>query len=105
MSEARAAFARVVDAEGPAARRAAAEAAFAVGARLGPRGRVACPNALCAALGLRRQTYDDVVRRYATDAPRRRPRPPRAGSAAARMLAALQRAGDVRFVPSTREAA
>ena len=103
VAAARAAHARYVDALGtPSATEAAADA-LRIGGRLDlATGRVASPNALCAALGVNRSVYDDVVRRYANG---RRRRSPRRGSAAARMLAALRSAGDVRFAPSTQEAA
>ena len=91
-----AAFARVVDATSAAEREAAAAEALAIGARLDPAtGQIACPAALCAALGFPRFVYDDVVRRYAGKAPTR----PRPGSRPARLLAALQHAGDRRFTP------
>ena len=94
---ARAAWARMVDATDPESRRAAAAEAFAAGARLNAAGRIASPAALCAALGCGRKVYDNTVRRYAHG---RRNRPPRPGSATARMVAALREAGDVRFAPS-----
>ena len=88
----------MVDAVGPEARRAAAAEAFAIGARLDEAtGRIACPAALCAALGVDRQVYYDAIRRH------RGGRPPRRGSAAARMVAALRRARDVRFVSPNQE--
>jgi len=94
VAAARAAYDRMVDAVGPEARRAAAAEAFGIGARLDEAtGRIACPAALCAALGVDRQVFYDAIRRH------RGGRPPRPGSAAARMFAALRQAGDVRFVP------
>lgn len=93
VAAARAAYDRMVDAVGPAERHAAAAEALAIGARLDPRtGQIASPAALCAALGVRRQLYYDAVRRHRAGG-----RPPRPGSQTAHMLAALQRAGDVRF--------
>ena len=92
---ARAAYDRMVDADGPAARRAAAAEALAIGARLNEAGRIACPAALCAALGVGRSIYYDAIRRH------RDGQPARPGSAAARMVAALKQAGDVRFVATT----
>ena len=82
---------------------AAAEAdALQIGMRRNASGRIASPAALCAALGLSRKTYYDAVARYARG---RRARPPRRRSATARMLTALEAAGDVRFTPSAKEAA
>ena len=96
VAAARAAFARVVDATSPAEREAAATEALHIGTQLDPdSGQVACPAALCAALGVPRFVYDDVVRRYAGKAPTH----PRPGSRPARLLAALQHAGDRRFTP------
>ena len=79
----------------------AAEAeALRIGMQLNASGRIASPAALCAALGLSRKTYENVVARYAHG--RRVPRS--RNSATARMLIALNRSGDVRFVnPSTRK--
>lgn len=87
------------------AMREAEQAAIEAGSMLDPAtGRVACPKALCLALGVPRSVYDDVVRRYAGD--RRDDRPPRRarrGSRAERVLLALRAAGDRRFdsSPST----
>ena len=84
-----------MDAPNPAERRAAAAAALCIGGHLDESEQIACPAALCAALGLNnRRVYDNTVARYAHG---RRRQPPRAGSATARMLAALKGAGDVRF--------
>ena len=84
----------------------AAEAAeaekFAAALTLGAGGRVASPEAVCLALGISRDVYQDVVRRYA-DAARNRGRP-RRGSQADRMLTALVVAGDVRFAARDRSA-
>ena len=66
-------------------------------------GRIACPNALCEALGIRRYTYDDVVRRYANGrAGRSRPRK---GTDTEQMLIALEMSGDDRFVKNPGRAA
>lgn len=75
-----------------------------IGTRIDPKtGHVASPDALCAALGVSRRTYDNVVARFQPQDGRRRkePRVLKRGSDTARMLAALRTAGDVRFVPST----
>ena len=103
---ARAAFKALVDAPNSAARRGAAVKALKIGSRLDGTGRIACPGALCAAIGVKPQVFEDVVRRYSNGRRRGRGTAPRAGSTTARMLAALREAGDVRFTPpSTQEAA
>ena len=83
----------MVDASNSAERRAAAAEAFAIGARLTQGQEIACPDALCAAIGCRRQTYDDTVKRHRNG--RRRKVPTR--GATARMFVALRAAGDRRF--------
>ena len=96
VAAARAAFDRMVDATNRDERHAAAAEAFAIGARLNEAtGRIACPAALCAALGVGRSIYYDAIRRH------RDGQPARPGSAAARMVAALKQAGDVRFAAAS----
>lgn len=66
-------------------------------------GRIACPNALCLAIGVRRHIYDDVIRRYANGrAGRKRPRK---DSETERMLIALEGSGDERFTGTAGRAA
>ena len=82
-----------------AAAEARAKGALAEAERIGKRldpdtTQVACPDALCAALGMKRAVYDKVVARYANFRGR-----PRRRSAASRMFRALREAGDVRFQP------
>ena len=90
----------------PEAVAAAKAEALAAGSTLGDDGRIACPEALCRALGLSRSTYQHVISQYADGGPRDRDWPRRLGpsslglprqSATARMLRALVDAGDVRF--------
>ena len=77
------------------AARRAESARVGAGMRIGPSGRIACPMAICQALGVRRHVYDDVVRRYRDETGAGRS--PRAGSKCDCMLTALIAAGDVRF--------
>ena len=76
--------------------RSAQSAMFAAAMRLRRDGRLASPDALCRALGVRRQVYDDVVLRRRGSYYDHHPRPP-ADSAEGRVLLALEGAGDVRF--------
>ena len=90
----------------PEAVAAAKAEALAAGSTLGDDGRIACPEALCQALGLSRSIYQHVLSQYADGGPRDRDRPRRLApsalglprqSATERMLRALMDAGDVRF--------
>ena len=103
VAAAKAAYDRMIDADNPEDRRAAAAEAWALGSKIDKTtGHIADHAVLCAALGVSLQTYYDVVRRHRTDRRegRRHRKPPRRG-AEARMFDALQRAGDARFTPST----
>ncbi len=77
-----------------AAINAAETVALRIGMRLDPRTKqVACPDALCAAVGAERRVYDGVVARYTKGRfpiPRRR-------SKAREIWTALRASGDVRF--------
>lgn len=86
----------------PAVERAEAEK-FAAALALRDDGQVAAPDAVCLALGVSRDVYQDVVRRYADEA-RNRKRP-RRGSQADRMLTALVVSGDARFASRRQRAA
>ena len=82
-----------------AEQRALAEA-LRIGSRLDPAiGQVAYPNALCAALGVQRGVYDNVVAQHGYHRGRPRRTRVRRYSDSADMFAALRRAGDVRFQP------
>ena len=90
----------------PEAVAAAKAEALAAGSTLGDDGRIACPEALCRALGLSRSTYQHVISQYADGGPRDRDRPRRLApstlglarrSRTDQMLRALMDAGDVRF--------
>ena len=70
---------------------------FAAAMRLRRDGRLASPDALCRALGVHRQVYDDVVRHRRGSYYDHHPRPP-ADSPEGRVLLALEGAGDVRFI-------
>ena len=59
----------------PEAVAAAKAEALAAGSTLGDDGRIACPEALCRALGLSRSTYQHVISQYADGGPRDRDRP------------------------------
>ena len=71
------------------------EEAIVAALTLNGNGQLADPEALCAALGVRRHVYDDVRRRYAGH-PERQPR--NSKEAVGRMVAALRLSGDRRFI-------
>ncbi len=72
--------------------------------KLDARGRIASPNAFVDRLGgIDRASYDQVVRQYADGKPRCH-RTPRLHTGAHRVLCALVRAGDRRFVSRQRGA-
>lgn len=68
---------------------------FAIALRLDESGRLASPNALCAAFGYPADVYYSTVSLYAVDG--RSQGQPRPKSRYAKMLRALRLAGDVRF--------
>ena len=68
---------------------------FAAAIRLGASKKIACPNELCRALGVRRAVYDTVVGRYRDEVGAGDwPRP---GTDSDRVLLVLAVSGDVRF--------
>ena len=88
------------------AARAAGAEGLAAGGVLGGDGQIACPEALCLALGISRSTYQHVVAQYADGGPREGDEPRRLAPSALglprqstteRMLRALVVAGDARF--------
>ena len=85
-----------VDLEAPGAFEQQHSATIAAASVLGKNGQIACPEALCLALGVRRHIYDAVIRQYADGRPRERATP-RKESDAACVYQALRIAGDARF--------
>ena len=88
------------------AARAAGAEVLAAGGVLGDDGQIACPEALCLALGISRSTYQHVIAQYANGGPREGDEPRRLAPSALglprqstteRMLRALVVAGDARF--------
>ncbi len=63
---------------------------------LNDRGRIRCPNDLCAALQLPRYVYDQMIRHYADGKPRAN-LSPHANTDSAQLLKLLTQSGDVRF--------